>query len=625
MGHSVSDISVLRARIARRTVQFQVEQACARLSASASPSYLLDLNPREAPPGLKEIEFDQIKEHVKSEPFSFNIGVVGGGMAGLYASLLLEDLGLQHEVIEASSKPGGRVRSHHFTPSNGDYFEVGAMLFPEIPIMSRTWKLLKFLHIEKDPSTRPQQGCLIPYYFTGPRNPMFFNNIHYKAPDSETSNEDAARVDTFKVSRQNGGTVDDKFVQIGAQEILKQVFNQWKNDLVQDFDTTWRALMELDMKATSLRTYMIEKYSPDCDDRIAPYYLTNWCETMAASFVSWLLLSLEFEYPAPVPPTYDTKPFKDTPGYAWWILNGGSDIMAKRLEAKLRKSHLQPSDKPEPIQKTYSHVITTTTMPCLGLMDLRDAGLSYAHREAIRVLSYDGGVKVGIKFSRRWWAEDLGITRGGTGTTDRPTRVVIYPSHALDTPKGEPGVLIACFNWGQDASRLGCLASNSFDEAGAQPGIFDAVMADLAVMHKYPEEELRRMVVEYHVHDWKRDPLVNGHFSFLAPGQFASFFGEIQVPAAMGRLFFAGEVASIYHGWIVAALDSAYWAIYKLLLCELFRHHDLKDRGRFRYILELLERLEKRWGRGKDDPEAEYDADPKGMGGWQAFLGINCL
>lgn len=368
------------------------------------------------------------------------------------------------------------------------------------------------------------------------------------------------------------------------------------------------------------------------------------------SFVSWLLLSLEFDYPSAVPPIYDTMPCRGGCNPTWWILNGGSDIVAKRLEANLAKKPLynhrvnkisrsmdeltvtmQPVYGRQPIQKTYSHVITTTTTPCLGFMDLREAGLGYAHREGIRVMSYDGGVKVGIKFSRRWWAEDRDITRGGTGKTDRPTRIVIYPSHALDTPRGEPGVLIACFNWGQDASRLGCLAGNlntarSRQAAGEQhSGIFDAVMADLAAMHEYPEEELRRMVLDYDVQDWEQDPLANGHFPFLAPGQFSSLFGEIQVPAANGRLFLAGEVASIYHGWIVAALNSAYWGIHKMLMCELVRRarHEETNKGELAYILKLLRRLKENWGCRGDDPEDEYDGDPKGMAGWQAFLGVH--
>lgn len=70
-------------------------------------------------------------------------------------------------------------------------------------------------------------------------------------------------------------------MRIGPLNLLKGVFDQWKTDLVRDFDTTWDKLMKLDSRATSLRTYMIGRFSAKFgDDTVGPYYLTNWCETM---------------------------------------------------------------------------------------------------------------------------------------------------------------------------------------------------------------------------------------------------------------------------------------------------------------------------------------------------------
>ena len=39
------------------------------------------------------------------------VGVLGAGMAGLYSAMLLQSLGIQCEVLEAASQPGGRVRA----------------------------------------------------------------------------------------------------------------------------------------------------------------------------------------------------------------------------------------------------------------------------------------------------------------------------------------------------------------------------------------------------------------------------------------------------------------------------------------------------------------------------------
>ncbi|RYP22019.1 hypothetical protein DL765_001925 [Monosporascus sp. GIB2] len=531
MEHDGSAISALRAaKIAKHTIWRQVEQACAALEKS------IDSDPR--PPPRCPLAGPAIPPN--------RLGGNGFGkvLNGIRPGPILQDLGLEHGVIEASNRPGGRVQTHRFTLEDGDYYEVGAMLFADTPIMTRTFKLLKLLNIEKDTSPDPKQATLIPFYFSGPNNPVLFNNILVSgSPRPE-------EVDPFQVSTSNGGTVGN-------------------------------------------RAYLIEKYPAKTGEDPGTGYFD-------VSFLTWLLLSVEFKNPSTLPPTHDAEPVTKKAGPVWRIVNGGSDIVAERLAGKLQKEPLynyrvtkisrkkggemavtmQRAFVAEPVERVYSHVITTATAPCLRHIDLRDAGLRYAHREAIRVLHYDSGLKAGIKFKRRWLAEDRGITKGGIGKTDRPTRI--------------------------DASRLGALSMSS--NPGAQVAIFDTVMADLTAMHGYPEADLRRMVLEYHVRDWDRDPLALGHVASLAPDQFATFFGDMHIPVAEGRLVFAGEIVSIYHGWIVAALNSAYVAVYKLLLSELFRN--IRTREKTVYLLQKLARLKHNWGMA-DEVESEYDEDPK--------------
>jgi monoamine oxidase len=250
-------------------------------------------------------------------------------------------------------------------------------------------------------------------------------------------------------------------------------------------------------------------------------------------------------------------------------------------------------------EKSYSHVITTATTPCLQTMDLRGAELNYAQREAIRVLRYDNSVKLGIKFKRKWWIAN-GITKGGLGKTDRPTRVVVYPSYALGDPVEGEGVLLACYNWSVDAARIGSLSRGS--DPTKQERILDVIIQDLAIMHNLDPVDLHSWVDSYHFHDWYRDEFTTGAFGMFGPGQFATLFSYLQMPAAGGNLFFVGELTSIYHGWIVAALNSAYRGVHQMLVKE----------GEE----ELRLQLEKEWG---IDPE--YEPNPEGPTGWQVFLG----
>lgn len=85
----------------------------------------------------------------------FKVGIVGGGVAGLFTALILdwlnENLGkksgeeyldIDYEILEAADKDrvGGRLYTHRFSGIEGgvhDYYDVGAMRFPENDVMKR--------------------------------------------------------------------------------------------------------------------------------------------------------------------------------------------------------------------------------------------------------------------------------------------------------------------------------------------------------------------------------------------------------------------------------------------------------------------------------------------------------
>ena len=82
------------------------------------------------------------------------ICIIGAGIAGLYTALILDDLGIQYEILEASDRVGGRLLTHRFngevgyaaerdTPERYDYFDVGAMRFPDTPFMNRVFDLFR--------------------------------------------------------------------------------------------------------------------------------------------------------------------------------------------------------------------------------------------------------------------------------------------------------------------------------------------------------------------------------------------------------------------------------------------------------------------------------------------------
>ena len=66
--------------------------------------------------------------------------IVGAGVAGLYIAMILDSLeipNLTYEILESSDRIGGRIYTHHFSPDEHQYYDIGAMRFPVIPSMER--------------------------------------------------------------------------------------------------------------------------------------------------------------------------------------------------------------------------------------------------------------------------------------------------------------------------------------------------------------------------------------------------------------------------------------------------------------------------------------------------------
>ncbi len=63
------------------------------------------------------------------------VGIVGGGFAGLYAGLILQSLGIEFEIFEASERVGGRIHtwysSDYSDKNSGLYGELGGMRLPQ--------------------------------------------------------------------------------------------------------------------------------------------------------------------------------------------------------------------------------------------------------------------------------------------------------------------------------------------------------------------------------------------------------------------------------------------------------------------------------------------------------------
>ncbi|RWS18950.1 hypothetical protein B4U80_14526, partial [Leptotrombidium deliense] len=79
------------------------------------------------------IKLEFVKDINETNIDDLKVGIVGAGLTGLYAALLLNELGINYEIIEASHRIGGRINTHYFDSREYNYVEMGAMRFPLIP------------------------------------------------------------------------------------------------------------------------------------------------------------------------------------------------------------------------------------------------------------------------------------------------------------------------------------------------------------------------------------------------------------------------------------------------------------------------------------------------------------
>lgn len=217
------------------------------------------------------------------------ICIIGAGTAGLYAAMILEDLGLKYEILEASDHVGGRILTHRFngdigydapynTPERYDYFDIGAMRFPKIPFMDRVFDLFKRVKIDR---------LLIPYNFRHENNLLYYN----LQPPLTAKNARCKTDDYFCVSVSKGGSVPDSFTAEQPNHWVDMAYDPFRkvfagmNDpdpemQMEAFREGWAKLSKQDH--LSVRGYMLMNEEGSSEDARPAYpdSVVHWLETM---------------------------------------------------------------------------------------------------------------------------------------------------------------------------------------------------------------------------------------------------------------------------------------------------------------------------------------------------------
>ncbi|KAI9797185.1 MAG: hypothetical protein M1833_005594 [Piccolia ochrophora] len=520
-------------------------------------------------------------------PGDITVGIVGAGAAGLYSTILLESLGISCEILEADSRPGGRIWTHYFDeeqwkksrpgePAYYDYFQqidgdlqdVGAMRIPRMPYMDRiigdqNYSLVNFLNTDASADSKVH---MIPFIFNTDNTFSLYNNVLRQFQDGWTG-------DPYHIGAAPQGPIPESFASLNPRDVWAGVIKDFTDALNASFVEGTQRLFELD--SMSVREYLQVKGYHDSE--------IDWLETTndASGHYDLGLSGAVLE----------DWIFSAAPSTMWTAVEGGFsriiEQMVKCIRSKINLSQrvskisfasetlLNVQAKMTTYQ--YNHVINTVPLGPMQAMDMRDLGLDYTKRAAIRSLNYDGAAKIGMKFKTRWWESLPQPFKGGQSLSDLPIRACVYPSYGVDTPNAA-AAMVASYTWGQDAARIGSYLATP----EARSHLVQLTLRNLAQMNNVTEEFLSSQFVDAFAFSWYNSDLAQGAFALFGPSEFTNLLPALLQPAANGRLHFAGEALSTGTGWVIGALNSAYRAVAEILARE--------------NRIDLLEALVAKWG-----------------------------
>ncbi|KAI0285581.1 hypothetical protein BC826DRAFT_1093616 [Russula brevipes] len=437
------------------------------------------------------------------------VGIVGGGVAGLYAALLLQRAGHLVHIFEGTDRLGGRVYTHYFGDEENQYFEAGAMRIPHSPHQSIVFELIKYLQCSKLPSD--MQVDLIPYHLSSPGNFVYVNHCTPIGSEGQVSRSFSRGLMLEALSpllqRLDGNFVDG-YDNYSFRFYLSSVLG-WPTDVIDFIETVTSQTNQFSLSVTEIVMEFID-------------FSTKEWSTIAHG-MSRLPLAMAHLV-----------------GYKNVTFNARVTGIHNENDGRVTVSISGRNNA------TFDKVIMA--IPPSALKMIADRPAWSTHKElAIH----------GLAFKTRFW-ERVGSVpcRGGQSTTDLPIRWIVYPSNGIG--EDGPGVLLV-YSWMTDADAWLPLTPEERR---------NLALANLAEIYNGQVDTKDGSVINVYDLIMSTSDAVwsarnsTGDAKFL-PGQFTSRFEAARRPE--GSVYFAGEHLSRHHTWIAGALESAWETVSSII------------------------------------------------------------
>ena len=462
-----------------------------------------------------------------------HVVILGAGLAGLCAGLELERRGHTCTILEAeTTHVGGRARTLRFDA--GLYGEAGAMRIPKGHALPRHY-ISEF-------------GLILnPFVQTNPEAFYFVRGRRERIKDVSKLNEAYALKDSEREK--------DPYDLWAATLVRRlQSLNSEERAELSSLTPTSPAVRALDQDSLQ-QLFEKEGLSPEAIEYLA---VTYGIEALLGSALTEHLREEQYGL--------WTKGFD--------VIAGGLDRLPAgfliRLKSKPRMGaevvRLEQDTSRRRVAAIYrdkdgklvrvdgDFVLCTLPFPVLSRLEVEPA-FSALKQRAIRELGYESATKVLAVTRRRFWEQDDNIFGGGT-YTDLPTGTTWYPSDnaAGRDPRisAAPAVFLASSTWGQTARRLATL-----------PHAQRSALALTHLSRVHPQLARQGEVRRTASWSWDNHRWNGGAFAWFTPGQWSELHRHVIAPE--GRIYFAGEHASLSHTWMQGSLESALVAVRAIL------------------------------------------------------------
>ncbi|MBI4670464.1 MAG: flavin monoamine oxidase family protein [Chloroflexi bacterium] len=456
-----------------------------------------------------QLDYLSIIHHgLQRTPRPKKILVAGAGMAGLSAAYELKRAGHTVTLLEAQARAGGRLQTLREPFSDGLYAEAGGMRLPKSHALTMAY-VDKF-KLKTSPFTMGNPQCYV-----------FVNGRKMRLADFRLNPDELG----FAVNEVERGKTPAQLWELALDPLVKK--------LEAHGEAAWDEIIA-EHDEDSLREFLDKRgWSEGAMEMFGLF--AGYEARMNSSFIDIIRPEIggSFQDLVELVGGADLLPNAFVPGLRE-NLRFGAQVTA--IDQSPDAVTLHYKTRAGRFSVTGDCAILTLPFPVMRHIEVLKP-FSTAKQRAIRQVHYDASTKVLLQCRCRFWEEDEGIVGGGT-VTDLAIRNLYYPDHGRETGRG---VLLASYTWAEDAQRWGSLAPAE--------RIVQAI-EDMSRIHPQIVDEFEAGASKV----WHDDEYAGGAFALFEPGQFTRLYNAICQPE--GRIYFAGEHASVYHRWIQGAIES---------------------------------------------------------------------